>query len=231
MNTFTAPSRKLQLTVLGIASALSVLLVFFRIQYTSSLSFIFLIWNLVLAWIPLVLVMTVQEIEHMKGSKYVIPFLLMGWLAFFPNAPYILTDLYHLTKKPGMPLWFDMVLILSFAWNGLILGLLSLWKVHRFIERRSGSFMGWMIVSATIVVSSFGIYLGRFLRWNSWDILNNPMALFNDIFERIVDPFAHPQTIGVTLSFSLLLATCYSTLYLLFQSARYENQIQTTRQA
>jgi len=223
----TSINKKL-LTILCLSTGLSIFLVFFRIQYTSSLCYIFLVWNLVLAWIPLLAALILKEMEYSRVANYVCPLLLLTWFLFFPNAPYILTDLFHLKPKAEIPLWYDLVLILLAAWNGLILGFVSLHIVHRYLDRKLGSFYSWLIVLFALVTSSFGIYLGRFLRWNSWDIVSNPMLLLTDILERILNPFSHPQTVGVTLIFSLFLITCYITLVELIKSQNNDSQFRKT---
>ena len=93
--------------------------------------------------------------------------LLPVWFLFFPNAPYIITDLIHLRVRDAVPIWYDAALLFSFAWNGLILGFVSLWVVQSLVTHRWGATAGWLLALGTLIAGGFGIYLGRFLRWNS----------------------------------------------------------------
>jgi len=138
-----------------------------------------------------------------------------AWLLFFPNAPYLITDLFHLDTRPGVPLWYDLALILSCAWNGLMLAYASLSDMQRLVQQRLGSVIGWAFATLALLLSSFGIYLGRYLRFNSWDVLANPIALFYDILNRLLHPFTFPGTWGVTLVFGVFLLLGYGTVRLL----------------
>jgi uncharacterized membrane protein len=107
----------------------------FRMVYSETITFLFLNWNLFLAIIPWLLSSFATIKPSIQKSKIVIFLLLGTWLLFFPNAPYILTDLFHLKMKSTMPIWFDLVLILSFAWTGLMFGFLSLWDIERILSK------------------------------------------------------------------------------------------------
>lgn len=172
-------------------------------------TFLFLAWNLVLAWIPFLI--SSQLTKFQRSKRWRIGAVLLMWLLFWPNAPYILTDLYHLYPRPGVPFWFDMMLILSFAWTGLLLGLFSLRQVHVFAALRWGRSRARALVVAVIALGSYGIFLGRFQRWNSWDAFTNPFALVRDV----ADTFLHPAAdypVGITF----LLAGFIGCTYLLF---------------
>ena len=141
----------------------------------------------------------------------------VAWLLFFPNAPYILTDLFHLERRSGVPFWYDLALILSCAWNGLMLAYASRADMQGLVQRRLGTGTGWAFATVALLLSSFGIYLGRYLRFNSWDVLTNPLTLFYDIVNRILHPFSFPGTWGVTLVFGVFLLIGYGTVRLLGQ--------------
>jgi uncharacterized membrane protein len=216
-------ARMLLLLVLGLSSGLSVAIVVVRAIYTQHYTFLGLVWNLFLAWVPLFCALLLWWLEQPRRSHRILhsPLslgLLLGWFAFFPNAPYIITDLVHLYQRDNAPFWYDLLLIFSFAWNGLILGFTSLWIVQGVIQSHYGRWAGWLLVGCTLTASSFGIYLGRFLRWNSWDIVTNPHDLTLDILERITNPLAHPKTIAVTILFSGFLLLAYLTIALLAQA-------------
>ncbi|MCL2130879.1 MAG: DUF1361 domain-containing protein [Lentimicrobiaceae bacterium] len=181
----------------------------FRAAYSDTKTFLFLNWNLFLATIPWLL-SSFAVIRPSIQKKKTVTFLLLGtWLLFFPNAPYILTDLFHLRQNFSMPIWFDLVLILSFAWTGLLFGFLSLWDIERMLSKSINPKIVKCISLILLFLGSFGIYLGRYLRWNSWDIIKEPFRLFYDIGDRIINPFEHPRTWGMTLFMGLFLNIIY----------------------
>ena len=200
--------------VLAASLSLSLLLVAGRVLMTGRGLFLFLVWNLFLAVIPFALSTMLGTARGPLRARLLVP---VGatWLLFFPNAPYILTDLFHLERRAGVPLWYDLALILSCAWNGLMLAYASLADMQRLVQLRLGTGAGWAFATLALLLSSFGIYLGRYLRFNSWDELANPLTLFFDIVNRILHPFSFPGTWGVTLVFGLLLLVGYGTVRLL----------------
>lgn len=209
------------LVLFFITTALCVSLVAFRIHYTSKITFTFLLWNTFLAIIPYGISTVLFMYSDRIKSRWtlVVPFLF--WLCFFPNAPYILTDLFHLKPRPGVPYWYDLALILFFAWNGLMLGYASVMDMQAIISRHFNRWIGWVVAIASLILGSFGIYLGRYLRWNSWDVVSSPNDLLHDIAVRVLNPLAHPQTYGVTIVFSAFLVFGY---LLLTQFARAYRQ-------
>lgn len=171
-------------------------LVAIRMKMSHSIQYIFLIWNLFLAWIPF------EVSRHLKpnGNKLLNGLLFCIWLLFFPNALYIITDLIHIRDYPHkmVPGWYDAILIFSSSLMGLLFAFLSLFNAERFLRNFvSKKWMGW-VTGGILFISSFGVYLGRFQRWNSWDIVQRPLALFQDIGERFVNPFEHLRTWAVT---------------------------------
>ena len=200
--------------VLATSVALSVILVVSRVLMTGRLLFLFLIWNLFLALIPFAISTMLGIAKGPLRARLLVP-VGAAWLLFFPNAPYILTDLFHLERRAGVPFWYDLALILSCAWNGLMLAYASLADMQRLVQRRLGTGAGWAFATVALLLSSFGIYLGRYLRFNSWDVLANPLTLFYDIVNRILHPFSFPGTWGVTLVFGVFLLIGYSTVRLL----------------
>ncbi|UYZ64560.1 DUF1361 domain-containing protein [Hymenobacter weizhouensis] len=202
------------LLVLGASLTLSVVLITFRVLLTKQLLFVFLLWNLFLALIPFGLSSMLGLAAVQLRARVLVPAGAV-WLLFFPNAPYILTDLFHLEPRPGVPYWYDLALILSCAWNGLMLAYASLLDMQALVARRLGVGAGWGFAAGALLLSAFGIYLGRFLRFNSWDVLTNPFTLFYDILQRLINPTAHPRTWGVTLLFGAFLILGYATVRLL----------------
>jgi uncharacterized membrane protein len=193
---------------LGITAALSVLMVAFRWWYSGKPGFLFIPWNLFLAWIPLCcsLLMT-----RARGRMAMVA-LAATWLAFLPNAPYVLTDLIHFRVRDGVPYWFDLMMLITFVWTGTLAGYLSLYLVQLRVRERFGTAVSWFFALGVLLLSSFGIYLGRFQRWNSWDVIADPGALLRDIGHRVLYPFEHPRTYAFTLLMALFLIGAYATL-------------------
>ena len=187
----------------------------FRFVYTDTKVFLFLNWNLFLAFIPWALTSLVIIKPKFQKSRLTLIVLLGSWLLFFPNAPYILTDLFHLRLKSSMPIWFDLILILSFAWTGLLFGFLSLWDIEKLLRNFMKRTYVIIISAVLLFIGSFGIYIGRFLRWNSWDILTEPIKLMYDIGDRFINPFEHPRTWGMTIFMGLFLNMIYLSFRLL----------------
>jgi uncharacterized membrane protein len=195
------------------------LLLFIRIARTGSPMYAFLVWNLFLAAIPAAAAGLLVRARTKLGRT-----ILAGvWLAFLPNAPYLVTDLMHLRLSSAAPVWFDIALLVSCAATGLLLGYTSLADVQRLAARRFGEAVSWLCAAVTLVLCAFGIYLGRFLRWNSWDILTDPSGLFTDIGMRLLYPLSHPRTLAVTLVYGGGLIVGYVAFRLLrFAMATHE---------
>ena len=192
--------KKLQLLLL-LFSSYCIALVIFRAWFTASNFYLFLVWNLILAYIPFYLTNTINKVT-LKNFSFGIVFIV--WLLFLPNASYIITDIFHLKHQTDGPIWFDLLLILSFALNGLLLFFISIYDMHKHLLSRMSLKMTWIITVVTLLLSAFGIYLGRFLRWNSWDIIANPKLLMLDVLDRIINPLSHPATWGVTFGYGIL---------------------------
>ncbi len=178
-------------------------------------------WNLFLAWIPYWFSLAVAYLHMRAPSRWwylVIPFAL--WLIFFPNAPYIVTDLLHLDERPPVPIWYDIGLFITYAWSGCFLGVVSLNIMQNVVKSYWGNLTSWLFVASTIVLSGLGIYLGRFLQLNSWDLFTKPHLIFTDIAVRVLHPVRYQQTYGVTLMFGAFLLVCYLTFVSVHQRER-----------
>jgi uncharacterized membrane protein len=187
----------------------------FRYIYSDTRTFLFLNWNLFLAFLPWALT-SLALIKPNIHKAIITIFLLLGtWLLFFPNAPYILTDLFHLRNSYSMPVWFDLILILSFAWTGLLFGLLSLFDIEEILNTSIKPFYVKIVSIGLLFLGSFGIYMGRFLRWNSWDIITEPFSLIYDIKNSIINPFSHLKVWGFTIFMGLFLNMVYWSLRLI----------------
>jgi uncharacterized membrane protein len=205
--------RALALLALALASAFSVAALLARWAYGEVGAYDFLPWNLFLAWIPLGAAIVIAD-RHERGVplRRLLPVAAV-WLLFLPNAPYLLTDFIHLGSRDDAPLWFDIVLFASFAWTGTLVGFLSLYLMQQVVRAAHGAVWGWIVVAGSLAASSFGIYLGRTLRWNSWDFVVRPGALLEDVWARLTDPLAYPRGVGMTLALTALLLVLYLALY------------------
>ncbi|MFQ5421791.1 MAG: DUF1361 domain-containing protein, partial [Anaerolineae bacterium] len=177
------------------ASAGSVALLAARVTLTGRITYAFLVWNLILAWAPLLFAWLASAVWEKR--PYALAFLFF-WLLFFPNAPYIVTDFIHLRWSYGVPRWFDVALIGSFAATGMALGVFSLRLLQNRIAASYGRAAGRWFVLTAVGLSSYGIYLGRFLRWNSWDLFANPLALLQDVAHSLTMPFTFYVSLSLT---------------------------------
>lgn len=203
---------------LTFASAVSVSLVMVRIAWTREIRYAFLIWNLFLAWLPLLF--AVLACEHFKNGtrrNWRFAALTGAWLLFFPNAPYIFTDLIHVNTRYFSHFWVDMTLILLCAFTGLVLGFVSLYLMQSVVARKYGRAASWFFVAAVAGLSSYGVYLGRFLRFNSWDVLVKPVQLYNGINRWASDPLANANSFAFPVLFATFLFIAYVLLYALTQ--------------
>lgn len=214
-----------------LSSLFSCLLVAARILHTGRLTFVFMPWNLFLAFVPYFIstVLTrvavtapratssratsIRATATFAGNKLIKITGLLAWLLFIPNSFYILTDLFHLAdghRDIRVPEWFDLVLILSFAWNGLLLGVLSTRQVEKLLAPQA-SFAGrWVFLYPVMWLNALGVYIGRYLRYNSWDIIANPVDLLSDIMHMIVHPLRHHYAWGMVFCYSILLTIIYA---------------------
>ena len=184
-----------------------------RIYLSRHLTYIFLVWNLFLAWIPFLVSLWISSLYQRQPRRWwylLLPSLV--WLTFFPNAPYIVTDLLHLQHRPPAPMWYDLGLLSIFAWTGLFLAVYSLQAMQTLIKSLAGSVTSWLFVAGVIGLSGLGIYIGRFLGWNSWDLFLHPQAVLADILIRLVNPLQYTAAFGVSLMFALFLLVCYLTI-------------------
>lgn len=184
-----------------------------RVLYTGTHVHGWLAWNLFLAWIPFLLALLLYERSRAGASWRVLAPLGLLWLAFFPNAPYLITDLMHLGDGGQVPVLYDVLMISAAAWLGLLLGLTSLYLVHAVARRLLGVLDAWVLVLAVLALSSFGIYLGRVQRWNSWDLLVHPGPLGDQVGRGLLHPLSHPRPLGLTVLLTSFLLASYLVLY------------------
>jgi uncharacterized membrane protein len=184
---------------LAAASVLAVAALQADIHETGSSFYSFLTWNLILAWVPLVAALACNAFARSASSR-----LATGagviWLLFFPNAPYMLTDYIHIRESPvAGPLWWDVLMLSSFVWTSLMLGFLSLYLMQEVWRAYWGSLVSWLLVTLALGLGSFGVYLGRFVRLNSWDALLHPASVAHIIATQLENPVQQPRLLGVVV--------------------------------
>jgi uncharacterized membrane protein len=216
-----ANERLFVLLALGVASALCLGLELVRERHYGAYDFRFLVWNLILAWVPLVLALVVYDGYRRSRSLVRLAPAAVLWLLFLPNAPYIVTDFIHLSEGSSAPLWFDGVLLSAFAWTGVLLGFVSLYLVHATARHRFGGTLGWAGVLVVLGLVSVGVYLGRFKNWNSWDLLVRPGQRLAQLHAHLGDPASLAKAFAAAAGMTLLLALAYGVFYVLM-SARLE---------
>jgi len=213
-----------QLAVLGalvFASSLCLALLAVRMAHSRSFDYIGFAWNLFLAWLPMLCALVAYNLFKRRSrlSWLIVAGCALVWLLFFPNAPYLLTDILHLAPRPGTPLWYDLILVIAFAWTGALLGLVSLFLMQMLVRQAAGGPLSWLFALGVLGLSGFGIYLGRFQRWNSWDVLLSPAPLLADIVTRLQHPLAHWRTFAFSGLFSLVMLSAYLTFAALAHGA------------
>jgi uncharacterized membrane protein len=169
-----------------------------------------LVWNLFLAWVPYLFSLWADHLHQRRQRQWwflILPGVL--WLAFFPNAPYMITAVDYMKGLGAIPAWYDVGMLAAFALAGLFLAIFSLRTMQNLVRDYAGSLISWLFVVVVLGLGGLGIYLGRFLRWNSWDLVLNPRGVLGDVAVRVVDPLSYPRTLGVTLLFAALLFVCY----------------------
>ena len=204
--------RSLTIPALLAASALCVATVVVRSHHTGNTFYSFLVWNLALAWIPFVLALAAYGSARRPATVSTVALGLL-WLLFFPNAPYLLTDFIHLQQSQTTPLWYDALMLASFAWTGLLLAFGSLYLMQMIWHRAAGPVWSWLGVIGALGLASFGVYLGRFLRFNSWDALVRPRRIAHVIATELDNPFRNPRLISALVALTAALAIGYVAVY------------------
>lgn len=206
-----APLRRVIL--LGALLAWCVALIGFRVIHTRSGGFVFMVWNLFLACVPLMASILLRAL-HVNRKADIVQWVLLGlWLLFLPNAPYIVTDIVHLQPSTPLLYGYDLALILSCAATGLLLGYASLFDVHTIFSERFGHKLGWTVAIGALLLSGYGVYLGRVHRWNSWDLFTHPGGLLGEIAACLLNPAQHLHTYAFSAIASSALLLGYAMLH------------------
>jgi len=209
---------------LFLSASFSLGLVLVRIIHTGHITFLSLIWNLFLAWLPYYISGLISNFRRGGRSGWKFWSLFLLWILFIPNSFYILTDLFHLEDEANdflVPLWYDLILIVSVAWNGLVLGILSVRQIEKQFFAESKLKSEWAFLFPVMFMNGWGVYIGRYLRYNSWDFFINPFELMRDIAHMLLHPIAFHNAWGMIFCFTILLLLIYGMLKKLSQNALF----------
>lgn len=176
-----------------------------------------------MAWLPLGLALALGKVLRRKlWSSWEALLYTLLWLCFLPNSFYMISDFIHIQEVSRVDLLYDVVMFSSFIINGVILGFLSLYWVHQELLKRVARRNAHIVIGGVLLICSFAIYLGRDLRWNSWDILVNPGGILVDVSDRFLHPIAYSQAYTTTLTFFVLISSLYVVAWQLVRSMRYQ---------
>lgn len=205
----------LVLLVLAALSLACTLLLGYRIRRTASSGYYFLTWNLMLAWIPVAAAFVAGEMLRTRLPVLKVLALPVAavWLVFLPNAPYLATDLVHLQGSQRIYLWYDTAMLLGYAGTGVLLGFGSLLFMQDSVECLAGRAWSWLFVAGSLLLSSFGVYLGRFERFNSWEVFSSPAPVLEEVWLHVRDPFDYSHAYVFTLVIAALLLFSYAVLF------------------
>ena len=195
-----------------VVSLIAIIFNLARLDLLGTTNLSYLIWNLFLAWIPYIV--SSYFIKKDTSINSFIP-LFIFWLLFFPNAPYLVTDIIHIISSSPSLIWYDSLLFFFFGWIGLLLGMLSLFHIHQYLKSHLSNLISEFVVFIICFVASFGVYLGRFERWNSWDIFINPIHLIRDSFYISTGLADTENPLLFVVVFAVFMYSVYKIIYVL----------------
>jgi len=186
-----------------------------------SLKFAYLIANLFLAWVPLLLtILLIKSLRKYVWSSYWPLLITLLWLIMLPNSFYMISDYVHVHDVGRHNLLYDIVMFTSFIFTAVLLGFSSLYMTHAELRKRMKLRSSFILVGIIIFLCSFGIYLGRDLRWNSWDVFFNPAGILFDVSDHIIHPLNNGELLTTTLSFFVLIGSLYIVGWQLGEATR-----------
>ena len=202
--------------VLVLAGTLSLL----RVWLFHTYSLVYLLWNILLALIPFWI--SVYLNDHRKTQSLSVARMALGgvlWILFIPNAPYLVTDLIHITRLHQIPTIFDTFLLFTSAWIGIVLYCKSVYQIEQILRMKYSSKVTSCIIAIISIIISFGVYLGRFLRFNSWDVLANPLSLYSGVR----DTLSYQSGANSTAAFIILSAVFLFAAYQFWKYSYNDN--------
>lgn len=206
-----------------IFSGLSIGLLAIRMIGLANTRFLFLAWNLFLAWLPLLWAeMLRRGLDRQRWLSLRNAFFSFLWLIFLPNSFYLVTDFIHLRNTASSTLLYDAVMFMSFAVAGILLGCMSMYIIHRELAKRLARDMTWAFLLSFIFLSSIAIYLGRYLGWNSWDVVLNPVFILLDLSVRLTSSQGLKVTVGTSLLFFMFITAAYASFYSAIRTLKFK---------
>jgi len=206
---------------LAISSLISVGLYLTGHWGTHAHDFAYMVWNLFLAWVGLGVTLWLERTLHRTyWSSWYALLVTLVWIIFLPNTFYMVTDFIHVQELPAADLLHGIFMFSSFIFNGVILGLISLYIIQWELLKRVKARTAMSLIGVVILLCSFAMYIGRELRWNSWDILVNPSSLLFEVTDRLINATSHPEMLSTTFSFFALITGVYIVFWSLARAAR-----------
>lgn len=192
--------------IVSLSIAFTLLLLIVRMILTKSYTYSFYVWNIFLAIVPFLLS---KKLSSHSKITFISTIIFTVWLLFFPNAFYILTDFFHYKERKFVPKWYDLLLVFSAAYNGLLLGIISLLQVEIFLQNVFAKKTKNIVIAFILLLSSYGIYIGRFLRYNSWDVVTNTDDVIFTTAHFFVKPWQHLYAWGFIVLFTIFFGIIY----------------------
>jgi uncharacterized membrane protein len=210
---------------LAFSNGVSLILFLMRSAESMTDRYWFLLWNIFLGWVPLLFAwVLVRRLKETRWSSWQNVGLTLLWLGFLPNSFYLVSDLIHLQQTGEVSMLYDAVMFMSFIFNGFVFGFMSLYIVHTALIRRSSTRVATQVVGLVLLACSFAIYMGRSLRWNTWDVLMRPLDIFIDVSDRVIYPTQHPHSFITTTIFFLLLSSTYAVIWTTILAAKAQKK-------
>lgn len=217
-----SPRERVVASLVGL-TAVSMALFLVGAVTNRSLQFGYLVWNLFLAWLPLVLVaLLLRSLRSQQWSAWLPMLLTLFWLLLLPNSFYMVSDFIHIQDVQRHNLLYDVVMFTAFIFTAALVGFCSLYMVQSELRKRMSLRLSGLMVATILFLCSFAIYLGRDLRWNSWDVLVNPAGILFDVSDHLIHPFQHGDMFTTTISFFVLLGSLYVVGWQLGEATRHE---------
>jgi uncharacterized membrane protein len=187
----------------------SIVLMVARIVVSGNLIFTFLLWNLFLAFVPYAVSNWLSRNTKVVQNRLMFCAVFVVWLLFIPNSFYIITDLFHLGRFVDMHLWFDLTMILSFAWNGILLGVLSVRQMEKIMEAFLSKRTKMLFIYVVMFLNALGVYIGRYLRFNSWDVVTDPSLIIKEVLNLVMHPIEYKYVWSMIICFSVFMTLLY----------------------